>query len=529
MSFLRQVLILLVGLIGLACGGCGGCNRGATPPTPVFGDVELGVRASTGGGVGSGGLGILGGNGLFQLVPSLPREVSLLGGDLSVDEVRLVLRRVDLKPDNEPDPGVEFEGPFVVNLIDEGGLRNRETPTFEKVRVPQDTYSRIRYRFDPIEREEVPDGLEDDEVVQSHLIGNTLVVEGSFAESGGNDVDGDGGSEGRVSFRLVSNMGADLKLTLEEGLRVRQGRTNFIYLALRLTSWLEAALERLQRLNPADLTDGIVALSDDSESDQVRELLDLIEDAIRGGTKFAESEDDQEFEEDEVDEESFSDIDFEEDDDEDEVEEETPPPEGTLGLTEVRLNLEALQLNEDDGLTFGGAILSLIEDFETANRALPAFETLGIPEGEYESLTLHFDELSDEEVSDEALDDGVVTDFLVDSTLAVVGEFLESPENDLNKDGEQDFIPFVLVSDDFFEVFLTEGITHDIGGLLFPELDPYGWFDDVVVQRMQALDPEVLIDGELFLHDSSRFDEVEEIVDQVEGNLEDDLNFEEDL
>lgn len=279
MSFRRFLFCLF-----LVCGGMvvSSCLE-STPPTPVFGDLQLGVRSS-------------------------PAESSLLGGVITLDEVRLNLRRVDFIPEKIADPGVDYAGPFVLNLVQAGEVVDQETPSFDFLSLEADTYHQIRFRIDNLDAEEVPSELAADEVVQSFLVDNSVVMEGSFEESESNDMDGSGGVS-EIPFRFVSNMIVNLKLDLPAPFLIVTGETRFIFLAIRLPFWFETVLEELQGLSSSDLTEGRVLLVDDSDSRGVREIANLMEDAIKQGTKFAQSSDNQ-FEEDEVDEDSGSEIDF---------------------------------------------------------------------------------------------------------------------------------------------------------------------------------------------------------------------------
>lgn len=481
----------------LLLGGLCGCPNSATRPTPVFGDVQLGVTASLSGSSGA--------------------ALQLAGTDLIIDEALVNFRRIDLKPDNVADPGVEYEGPFVVNVVDGGNLLNQETPAFQIVSVPIDTYSEIEFRIDPIRRTEIPDGLAFDNTVTTLLPGNAIVIEGRFTESSTNDIDKSGGVSS-IPFRFLSDMGTDLQLDIPDKFSITDGDRNFIFMALRLKAWFVPALSRLQGLTAADLTEGRILLSPSSQSAAILDLVDLIEDGVRGGEKFAEGEDDL-FEEGEVDEESFSEIDF------DDIRD------GTLGagvevvsgqffLNEVRMNVDAFILNQDSDLTFGGPfVLSLVANGEMEEVVVPSFEDLGIPTGNYDNLEVTFQELSSFDVPGGISGDGIVTDLLVDNTFAIIGNFLESPTNDIDQDGGQSFVPFTLVSDDFFNAFVDAGVTEDIGAVLFPLVDPTLWFNGAL-PLLQGLDPSLLEGGEFFLSDSSSSAAIRDLVGLVEANLE---------
>lgn len=268
-------------LFGIAC--LGGCLE-STPPTPVFTEIEVGVRSN-------------------------PAETSLLDGDLLLDEVRLNMRRIDFVPKTESDPGVDYEGPFVIRLVQNGEVTDQEFPSLDSVSVPVDSYDLIRFRIDNLRESEVPTGLEEDEITQSFLVGNSVVMEGSFEESAGNDLDGSGGVS-QVPFRFVSDMIVNLKIDLPTSLATITGETSFVFLAMNLPFWFEPVLDDLQELSSSDLTDGTVLLADSAGSGEIREIIDRIEDAIKLGARLALSTDDDQFEEDEVDEDARSEVDL---------------------------------------------------------------------------------------------------------------------------------------------------------------------------------------------------------------------------
>lgn len=255
-----------------------GCNE-VTPPTPVFGEAQLGVVASS--------------------PPEDPDGITL-------SEVRLNLRKVDFRPDSSDNAAVEYQGPFVVNLIEAGEAVNESAPAFLPVSLPVDTYSRVKFRLDPVGDDELPEGLEDDNVVQSLLAGNTIVIEGEFEESV--DIDGSGGVS-LIPFRFVSDMVANLRIDPTNPFSVEAGETAFIFLAMRLSSWFESVLPDLQDLTAADLTGGTVLLTDNSGSARIQNIVVVIENSIRHGIKFADGVDER-FDESDVDENSTSEEDF---------------------------------------------------------------------------------------------------------------------------------------------------------------------------------------------------------------------------
>lgn len=499
----RHLTGVIILMLSFALGGCGGKS---TPPTPVFGDVRLGIGTNTN---------------ESTSVPSTstPRALQVASNDsVTIDEARLNLRRVDLKPDTQTDPGVEYTGPFVINLVSSGAVTSQAVPSFSTVSIPVDTYSEIKYRVDRLNSSEIPTGASGDTVVTNQLSGHTLVVTGSFTEKAANDINNNGTID-TVPFRFLSDLGADLSLSLTNKFRLDEGELDFIFLAFDLHAWFDEVLAELQGLSTSNLTEGVAVLSAASSSAAVVAIVNEIEDTIRGTTKFAESTDDEIFEEEEIDTTSVSEEDILATGETVEVGELTPEAGDTFFIEEARLCLNSFILTGQEVLPFTGPfILSLIESGQTVNEETPLFTSLDISVGNYTDLSLDFSPLSPSDIPTGSAEDAIVTDLLADHTLAITGQFQESAGNDIDQDGSQSFIPFILVSDDYFDSLIQSNLTNDFAPVLYGFLEPEEWFAGTL-SSLQALGSSNLESGILILTDSSDSSEIATIVEQVEANL----------
>ncbi|MFO1519657.1 MAG: hypothetical protein U1F57_08370 [bacterium] len=287
-SFISALLFLFVGCSGPGSDPLGGNTGGnpATRPTPGFTELQILPATSL----------TLPAPGAFL------KALMISEGNVEVEEVRVAVKDLQLK--NGDISETDLKGPFVVRLIQKATIVDEALPSFGTVSVPEGNYTRLKLTLDKLPQNEVPAEALTDSIVTSFLVDNSVVVEGSFLESPGNDIDQSGGVS-MIPFRFVSNNGNSLEIDTTSPFTLSPG-LNFLFVAFKIQLWFNASVvDALQQLNPSALQNGIVLLNDQSDNSQIRQIVDLIETQIEQSLRFAPSDDDH-FEENEVDDHSSS-------------------------------------------------------------------------------------------------------------------------------------------------------------------------------------------------------------------------------
>lgn len=303
---LRKILFsfLLTGvfLSGiLACGGGGTPGEGnpaaPTPPVPVFGDFVLGVVASEQTATAS----------VSNLNRSALRQnaVSFLNDAIRLEETRNVVSDISFKPADGSSAEVAFPGMYVVELITGGATVNQAFPNFDPTTIAYTTYNEFNMKFDKIDARSIPAGLLNDPLVTQYLVDQSIVIEGSFAESAENDLDQDG-KLSYIPFRLISNKDVNIRVSSPNVFAVSADKINYFFIAFQVDNWFGNTLGLFQEVTSNELTNGVLEINDQSQFDNVKEILEQFENNLDRSCKSAPSED-GDFEESDVDEESSSD------------------------------------------------------------------------------------------------------------------------------------------------------------------------------------------------------------------------------
>lgn len=292
---LGRMVLLWVFLLGF--GYCSTTND-ATPPTPTFGDVNLDIV----GYVESADIAALttGADMLFVETPD---------GQIRIDEVRVVVDEIDINASGSDD-SVDIDGPFVARLVSAGALVNETFPDINAISLAAGIYDEIRYKIKPIDEDELPDELADDDIVQEWLAGSSFVISGVYIEPAGVDVN-ENLVQDEVPFVLTTDQEIPLLITSTDGYEVVSGVSNYLYIAFEMGSWFEGALAGLATVTADDLVDGMIVLNDNSEG-VPGDVYVQIEEAFKNSGRVGHDADDDEFDDEDIDDHSSSGEDDEE-------------------------------------------------------------------------------------------------------------------------------------------------------------------------------------------------------------------------
>lgn len=348
----RLIIYLLVFLMGcfIACQE-GEDNSGrnySTTPTPTWGDLVVDVATKTSDPL----LGLIDDaanafdSAFFYRFPENEEDYELddeeADGLIQFEAALVVIRdiRFHLASGNYSTP--RFEGPFVVNLIEDGAVKDEVFPEIGAIEAVPDEYGWAQFRFTGLEEEDIPTEMAGDSIMDI-LLGNSVVIRGTFRESEENDINGDG-EISDIPFQFISDIGETVEITTTSPFAVLESITNYIFLTFHIDEWFGEDGETLQWIEPEDyeLTDGYLLVWDEG-SDSISDIVEDIEENIEDSFGFAWSEDD-EFDFDEYDEWSSSGRDGDGFDDECFDEDEEDWDNGCLG---VRLECEDDCYEED--------------------------------------------------------------------------------------------------------------------------------------------------------------------------------------
>ena len=103
-----------------------------------------------------------------------------LPGGIDITEARLVLEAIDFKSaedcdnDDETETEIDFEGPFVVDL-----LSNMSIPETTNISIPAGNYCRIRLRLDELDDDERPNGID----ASDSIIDKSVLIVGTRSDA----------------------------------------------------------------------------------------------------------------------------------------------------------------------------------------------------------------------------------------------------------------------------------------------------------------------------------------------------------
>lgn len=207
------------------------------------------------------------------------------GGDLVVDEVRVAVEDIELQ--NGDDPEIDFEGPFVIRLIQSGNIVDEALPAIGTTSIPAGKYEELELNLKKISAGDIPAEATNDPIVTQFLVGNTMVIQGSFWEAAGNDIDGDGNIS-QVLFRFLSDDDSQVEVEAPQVINLGEG-FNVIFLTFQIDLFFDQeVLTALQNLDPNTFPGGTLVLSDESPFSEIRDVVDLIEGKIKESLALAD-------------------------------------------------------------------------------------------------------------------------------------------------------------------------------------------------------------------------------------------------
>ncbi len=300
---LRKIIfILLLALLTLGglqtCGGGTGSGNPAspTPPVPVFGDFVLGVATSNGAATAS--------NSKQNMNSLRSNSVSFQNAAILLEETRNVISDIAFKPTNEGSAELDFPGMYVVELITGGSVVNKVFPSFDPKQIAFTSYNEFEMKFDKINAGNIPPGLLQDPLVNQYLVDQSIVIEGSFLESAANDINKDG-KISYIPFRLISNKDVNIRVTSPNSFTVSSNKINYFFIAFQVNNWFNNTLALFQVVTSRELTNGVLIITDKSNKENIRAILNQFENNLDASCKSAPSNN-GEFEESDVDGESSS-------------------------------------------------------------------------------------------------------------------------------------------------------------------------------------------------------------------------------
>ncbi len=279
---LHKFLCLLAILVFTACQTTNQSTPGGqTPAEPTFGDFVLKM---TGTNVGT------------TRSPS-----AILDGEVQVSNVRLAIEEINFYAEGvTEDVEIDYEGPFVSFLVNDNAYSEQVVPSIPAVQLDFVDYAEIHLKFAKVDADELDSELVEDPLAAAFLQDQSLVIEGSFMEGAGQDLDGNSG-QNLVNFRLISDLDIEVTIVTTTPFSISSAIINYFFIVLRVDVWFENTLELFQVLSSAAYQDGYVMIEDESDLEAVQDILDVFEENIDNSFRMASSEDEDFDEEDEDD------------------------------------------------------------------------------------------------------------------------------------------------------------------------------------------------------------------------------------
>jgi hypothetical protein len=124
---------------------------------------------------------------------------------------------------------------------------------------------------------------------------------------------------------------------------------------------------------------------------------------------------------------------------------------------------------------------------------------------------------------EDLLEDPLVSSLLLDQSFLVTGRFMESAENDIDGNGEVNFINFQIISDNEVKIRVSSPnafeVSSDKINFFFIAIKLEAWFNDLLPQ-LQNLESADLVQGVAVISDDHPSDQVRAILDHFESNTE---------
>ena len=157
----------------------------------------------------------------------------------------------------------EYEGPFVVNLLNQKAI-----PSFDQIKIEKATYCKFKFKLDKLEDDEVTEGVS----VSDNIVDYSVYIEGTYDYS--------------TPFIVKFDQDEEFEMESEsiEGLNFTNGELNTIFLVFDLSKLFEGIAD----LSTLDDVDGVVYIDKDNNQDEY----DLIKENLKKFSKLQKDSDD---------------------------------------------------------------------------------------------------------------------------------------------------------------------------------------------------------------------------------------------
>jgi len=137
----------------------------------------------------------------------------------------------------------EYEGPFVVNLINQ-----KSFPSLDEVKIENTTYCKFKFKLDKLEDDEIPEGVS----ASDGIVDNSVYIEGTY--------------QGTTPFvvKLDEDQDFEKESTSATGLDLTAGSLNTIFLVFDLGKLFEG----IDDIGDLDQVGGVVYIDKDNNQDE---------------------------------------------------------------------------------------------------------------------------------------------------------------------------------------------------------------------------------------------------------------------
>lgn len=224
---------------------------------------------------------------------SVVNTAGVESGVLTLTEARVGLKEIefdlpeqegddDLDDDGIDDDGVEdsieFEGPYVVDLI-----TNTVTPSLGSITMDPGTYTEVELKLDKVENDTEDDDGTSAIAVDDPMYGYSIYLVGTYSENAG---------ASNIPVRFAYDLDEEVRITADnaKGFVVGEGR-NDVIIAFRLARWFNFSLGA-----PVDFSTATMNMSGEIVLDETADgnnsaLRESIRDLIKDSADFGRDED----------------------------------------------------------------------------------------------------------------------------------------------------------------------------------------------------------------------------------------------
>ena len=219
-------------------------------------------------------------------------------GSLTLTEVLMALKEIELEMEDSqvdtPEEAaqeleIEFEGPFLLNLVDE-----TSTPSLENVYLLPGIYDEIELAIAKLEGDETDsDGTTPLVTVDHPLYGNSIYLSGSYtgATSSGSVTD--------MPFTFTLDLDEEFELTgiddTSLGFEVVEGQYIPLLIAFRMAKWFDFSNSETNEAGLLDFSDVVESsgsiLLDENQVGDNDSIRDIIKENIKESADYGEDED----------------------------------------------------------------------------------------------------------------------------------------------------------------------------------------------------------------------------------------------